>query len=227
MIRKFIVPLGAMALALVGFTAFNVQEGYAGKPFVDGVQAKAMQQLPGKLQCEFYDVGGPGVAYSDTDEQNNGSGMLNPGTDYLSTFRKTEAPDISFTKYHDSIDNSPYGTLVPKDGELYLGWTMPGEWTTYTVAVKQSGKYKISVRFTSHAGAKISIASSDGANTGSLDIPSTYNAADPIDWRQWHHWSQLDSLTTIDLKKGVQQITLHILEEGNCNFDFLEFSPVD
>jgi hypothetical protein len=35
------------------------------------------QQIPGKIQCEFYDQGGEGIAYHDTDSINNGSGKLN------------------------------------------------------------------------------------------------------------------------------------------------------
>ncbi|MEI6424613.1 MAG: hypothetical protein WCP55_20515, partial [Lentisphaerota bacterium] len=34
--------------------------------------------LPGKLQCEYYDLGGEGVAFHETDSINSGSGKLNP-----------------------------------------------------------------------------------------------------------------------------------------------------
>jgi hypothetical protein len=59
----------------------------------------APQKIPGRLECELHDVGGPGVAYSDSDGKNSGSGALNPldGT-YLNGFRADEAVDISYTK---------------------------------------------------------------------------------------------------------------------------------
>jgi hypothetical protein len=118
-------------------------------------------KIPGRIQCEFYNLGGEGIAYHDTDTANHGSGNLNKGTDHLSTFRQEEAPDISFTKYHDSIDNSKYNKVQPKEGQLYVGWTVPGEWTKYTVAVQKSGTYQIGLMYTANQNGQISIESED------------------------------------------------------------------
>jgi hypothetical protein len=52
--------------------------GYAGSPFGDRRNPMAPQRIPGRLQCELFDVGGPGVAYSDSDGRNSGSSALNP-----------------------------------------------------------------------------------------------------------------------------------------------------
>jgi hypothetical protein len=49
------------------------QSNYEGKPW-DGT----IWQIPGKIQCEFYDQGGEGIAYHDSNSINNGSGKLNP-----------------------------------------------------------------------------------------------------------------------------------------------------
>ena len=46
------------------------QELYKGKPFNNVIQL-----IPGKLQCEFYDTGGEGIAYHDLDSVNGGSGQ--------------------------------------------------------------------------------------------------------------------------------------------------------
>ena len=54
--------------------------------------------IPGRIQAAFYDVGGEGVAYHDSDKVNNGSGTLNKGDSYLDQFRKDEGVDISYTK---------------------------------------------------------------------------------------------------------------------------------
>ena len=50
-----------------------------------------IQQVPGRIEFEFYDEGGERVAYHDSDSTNNGSGKLNPanGT-YLNEFRMKE-----------------------------------------------------------------------------------------------------------------------------------------
>ncbi|HET7891201.1 MAG TPA: hypothetical protein VFL34_06735, partial [Candidatus Sulfotelmatobacter sp.] len=59
--------------------------------------------------------------------------------------------------------------------------------------------------------------------TGSLDIPSTFNAADPVAWRQWHHWNVATRLVKVRLPAGKNVLTVHILTEGNMNLAFLDF----
>ncbi|MDB5143965.1 MAG: carbohydrate-binding protein, partial [Mucilaginibacter sp.] len=81
-----------------------------------------LQQIPGKVECEYYNEGGEGVAYHDSDSINNGSGKLNPanGT-YPNEFRMKEGVDISYTKTGD-IDNNHYNK-VPRDmNQFYVGW---------------------------------------------------------------------------------------------------------
>lgn len=95
--------------------------------YKDSIYNGGIQKIPGKLQCEYYNLGGEGIAYHDTDSTNSGSGKLNKGTDYLTTFRINKAVDISFTKYHDSIDNSKFNIVQQKKDQFYLGWTEPGE----------------------------------------------------------------------------------------------------
>jgi hypothetical protein len=94
----------------------NFIKAYKGKPWNN-----EPQQIPGKIQCELYDVGGQNIAYFDKDSINNGSGKLNPanGT-FLNEFRMKEGVDISYTKSRD-IDNSPYNVVEPLMGELYVG----------------------------------------------------------------------------------------------------------
>ncbi len=43
---------------------------YTGTPFEDKVYQKGAQKVPGKLQCEYYDNGGEGVAFHDSDSIN-------------------------------------------------------------------------------------------------------------------------------------------------------------
>jgi hypothetical protein len=103
--------------------------GYAGVPFHDSVHDGGPQRIPGRVQCAYFDLGGEGVAYHTLDKRNQGSGGLNPanGT-YLNQFRMNEAIGTSYTKYHDAIDLNPFNTVQPPEGELYVGWTTPGEW---------------------------------------------------------------------------------------------------
>lgn len=184
----------------------------------DGTPVK--QVIPGKLQCEFYDAGGEGVSFHDSDAINSGSGGLNKGNDYFSTFRINEAVDISFSKYVDNTDNSEFNIVQQQEHQLYVGWTAPGEWMKYTVEVKESGNYQVGLMFTSRHGGVVRLSTENGAHVD-LQIPTTYDAKDPIDWRQWHHWNYIDDLGTIALKKGKQVLTLTTIEKGEMNYDYI------
>ncbi len=184
-----------------------------------------IQTIPGKIQCEYYDLGGEGISFHDTDSINSGSGRLNPADgSYLNEFRINEAVDISYTKFRNPpIDNTQYNLVQPEKDQLYVGWTEPGEWLKYTVNVEKAGTYQMGIMYTSNRNGKISIAVNDKDATGALLIPSTFVAEDTVAWRQWHHWNYIDSLGSVQLKKGVQTITLHTVEIGNMNYDYLDF----
>src|SRR5262249_44703915 len=84
------------------------------RPFQDNSYHGGAQKIPGRVQCAYYDLDGEGVAYHDTDAKNKGSGTLNPADgSYLNEFRRREGVDISYTKYHDEIDDNPYELVHP------------------------------------------------------------------------------------------------------------------
>ena len=196
----------------------RVFKNYKGKPWNN-----QPQEIPGKIQCEFYDLGGEGIAYHDMDSINNGSGKLNPadGT-FLNEFRMKEGVDISYTKTRD-IDSNPYNIVEPLMDQLYVGWTHPGEWINYTVKIDQSGKYEIGLMYTASGDGGISFLLDGKKLTHELLIPSTRNDKEPVSWRQWHHWNRVDSLVKVNLRKGLHVLTLRIVTHGNMNFDFLNF----
>ena len=51
---------------------------YKGTPYHDSRYQGGAQAIPGKVLCAYYDLGGEGAAYHDSDYKNNGSGALNP-----------------------------------------------------------------------------------------------------------------------------------------------------
>src|ERR1035438_6253536 len=98
-----------------GGCASSAWKGYQGKPFQDSVYHGGPQKIPGKVQCAYYDFGGEGVAYHDTDAVNHGSGELNPlDGSYLNGFRVNEAVDISYVKVgrQPPVDDNPYNLVV-------------------------------------------------------------------------------------------------------------------
>lgn len=212
-------------------TIFSCQNNHESKKsafaYTDSIYKQGIQIIPGRIQCEYYNLGGAGIAYHDSDSSNNGSGRLNKGEDYLSTFRKDEGVDISFTKFHNSIDNSLYNLVEPEEGQLYVGWTEPGEWIKYTVDVQTPGIYQLALMYTANNDGQISIAIEDQDISGPLNVRSTYDAADNINWRQWHHWNREKNLGEVVLKEGIQTLTLHTVTRGQMNYDYLEFTLKD
>lgn len=203
---------------------------YKGTPYTDSQWHASPQKIPGKVYCAYYDRGGEGVAYHDNDPRNNGSGALNPadGT-YLNEFRMKEGVDTSYTKFgrDPQIDDNPYGKVRPPANLLYVGWTEPGEWFNLTVNVASAGDYTAGLLYTSNRGGAISLDVNGEPATGPLTIDSTYNAADPVAWRQWHHWNFADNLAKIHLSAGSNVLTVHILAQGNMNFAYFDFRPAN
>jgi hypothetical protein len=223
-----IILLCVFCLATLLSCKMNLLGDYKGKPFSDVVYKEGAQSIPGKLQCEYYDFGGEGVAFHDNDTINSGSGRLNPADgSYLHEFRINEAVDISYTKFRDpAVDNNQYNYVEPEKDQLYVGWTAPDEWTKYTITVTKAGTYQLGIMYTSNQTGKISISVNDKDATGPISIPTTFVEADTVAWRQWHHWNYLDDIARIDLKKGLQTITVHTVETGQMNYDYINFKPL-
>ncbi len=196
---------------------------YRGTPYKDEVYAGGPQIIPGRVQCAYFDFGGEGVAYHDTVPLNQGSGQLNPvDGSYLHSFRITEQVDTTYTKIND-IDNTEYNLVQPEMGIPYVGWTEPGEWTKYTVDVKQTGTYKVSLLYTSNRGGEIAISVNDSDATGPIAVTSTFDATDPVAFRQWHHWNMLKDMAVVRLEEGLQVMTLHTVSVGQMNYSHLDF----
>jgi hypothetical protein len=220
------VKLATLPLALLLAATHPSTPAVRAGPYTDSHHPTGAQPIPGIVQCAYYDRGGEGIAYHDSDAKNNGSGALNPadGT-YLNEFRMNEGVDTSYTKFHDphvQIDNNPYNLVQPPDGQLYVGWTVPGEWFNLTVNVAHAGLYTADLLYTSNHGGSISL-DVNGIPSPPINIPSTFSAAEPIAWRQWHHWNLLPNATTIHLPAGRSVLTVHILTQGQMNLATFDF----
>ncbi len=105
--------------------------------------------IPGKIEAENFDNGGPGLAYSDSDPANNGG-----------QYRPTEGVDIE----------------ACSEGGYDVGWTAAGEWMNYTVNVTTAGVYTIQARLSSPGGGGQLHIEMDGVNiSGTIVVPNTGN----------------------------------------------------
>ena len=138
--------------------------------------------IPGKVEVECYDYGYPGVTYRDTTEGNSGKGF------YRS----------------DDVD------IVSKKGRHRVTNTEAGEWLEYSVDIKQTGTYMISVTYAGTRAGAIRIERSGQSLTGLITLKPT-GAMD-----------RYESLRAggVHLEAGRQVLRLHI-EQGGMQLDYI------
>lgn len=124
---------------------------YKKLPVVDKQEAYRPQAIPGKIEAEFFDKGGEGVAYSDSDAVNSGGKL-----------RTDEGVDI--------------GKDAPGGGHS-VGSTHAGEWLEYTVDIAQTRKYYLDLTYASgNSGSKLHLEMDDKTIVSSVNIPKTHNS---------------------------------------------------
>lgn len=217
-----------LVIALLLLWAHDLKAGvpgdYRGKPFVYD-HTGSMQTIPGRLEAAFYDLGGEGIAYHDTDPVNHGSGELNyrPGhceaavPESICHFREKEGVDTSYVK--KNVDLKSQNRVVPDWQQLYIGWTEDGEWTNYTVNVKKAGTYTIVALYSN---TPQTIAFSLNNHPAALCTMPAYPLTRNPDWMIWHTWNKASCGKITFPQTGTQLLTLHYKRGNNlAYFDFV------
>ena len=111
--------------------------------------------LPGVIQTENFDIGGPDVAYADSSPGNAGG-----------QYRTADDVDIA---------------IAADSGAGYtLGWTVEGEWLKYSVSVEAAGVYDLDFRIASDGPGGVFHLEVNGVDkTGAIAIPDTGG------WQSW------------------------------------------
>ncbi len=120
----------------------------------------------------------------------------------------------------------PFDKVVPPADLPYVGWTEPGEWFNVTVDVKHAGSYAADFLYTSNRGGTISINVNGKHAIGPVPIATTNDPADPLAWRQWHHWNLASQLFKLHLDKGKNVLTVHILTLASMNLAYFDFKLI-
>lgn len=188
-------------------------EAYQGRPYEDERHEGKPQIIPGKVMCAYYDLGGEGVAYHDTIEENQGNGKLNPPNgEYRNEFRMNESVDISYIK--PDFDHTDDNFARPDLEWFYVGWTEEGEWLNYTVDVRRSGDYQVDFFCSARYDGGISISIDGVDKTGEIFIPTTTHP---------HIWNHLTNIAVMNLEAGIHVLTLKTVRTGLMNYAYLEF----
>lgn len=110
--------------------------------------------LPARIELEDYDLGGECVAYHDEDALHDGETLA--GYDY----RLDEAVDV-------------HGDQVETAGDHLVGFTLPGEWLEYTIAVPEAGAYDFELRYAKGDSVGTALLELDDRTLGRFDLVLT------------------------------------------------------
>ena len=170
------------------FTAYNPRSTYLSQPI----------SLPGTMQAEYFDKGGDGVTYHDSNSQKEGD-------------------DGVYRSDCEGVD------IVKGNGGWALGYTNTDEWLEYTVDITKTGYYyynAVASSGTTGSGFKLSLNTDNGLVdiTPNISVPQTAN-------NDWGTYRTLTGKTLIPLEQGRHIIRLTIT--GNsCNIDKVSFDHI-
>jgi hypothetical protein len=153
--------------------------------------------IPGTLEVESYDADGEGVSYHDMESDNYGS---------ASKYRTAEGVDVE--RCQD-----------PEGGSFNIGWTKPGEWTRYSISVKQGGFFRMDARVATVVPGQFHLE----LNGADISGPVRYGPTGG-----WQNWTTVTD--TVHLPVGDHFLFLKMdttLSEDDGNINQLRFSPVD
>jgi hypothetical protein len=221
LIKTAILCLGIATNAAV-FS--QIPSNYKGKPFRDSVYLSGPQQIPGRIELAYYDLGGEGIGYHDTTPENEGAKLNHetqdygshwrPGiTAYTAFFRENEGVDISYTK--DWADFNHPNKVDPRVNQLYIGWEEDGEWVNYSVNVIKPGKYRIITIY----------GNKDNHAELWLNNQLATNLLLPEDTGNWHYWTQATIGEITFPKAGLNLLTLKY--NNGANLAFLDFLLIE
>lgn len=115
----------------------------------------APHAIPGVIEAEHYDLGGPNTGYFDQDPGNAGDGI----------------------RHHEGVDIQ---TTTDAGGGYNVGWVIEQEWLAYTVDVKETGIYTVEARVASGAGGgRFALEMGEVDITGDISFPGTGG------WQNW------------------------------------------
>ena len=212
-----VIRIFLIVMVFIQTTQAQIPTTYKGKPFEDQYYKNGAQVIPGRVELAYYDMGGEGIAYHDTEAINKGSGLLNrkpehqrPGvSDYLLHFREQEGVDISYTK--DFIDFNHPNKVDPLVNQLFLAYEADGEWINYTIDVKVPGKYKIIAIYGNH----------DNKSSLWLNNQKAVDLVLPENTGNYHIWTQATVGEITFPTAGLNLLTLKYNNGANLTyFDF-------
>lgn len=205
---------GARALALIGMGAAlawaDVPAGYKGTPYLGTARA-----VPGRIDFEHYDMGGPGVAW----KHDNKAGAAGSFAGGREGDGEAQHPSFYLTNSNPGEkDNLPDGTPYPSADNprsIYIGASHATDWVNVTIRVEKAGEYWLSSHFASEGGQiKVHVSFNGMNKTGNLTLAGTNG---------YHNWRFYRNFAKVPLDSGTQLLQF-TLDQAHVNWDYLYLS---
>jgi CSLREA domain-containing protein len=147
--------------------------------------------VPGLIQAEDFDNGVEGTAYHDTTLGNNGG-----------VYRSS---DVDIQRCTDT-------STTPGTDCYNIGWTDPGEWLAYTLAVTEGGIYQASIRVATSGSNRSFHLELDGVNiSGPVIVPNSGG---------WQTWTTI-TLNGLQIPAKTHRLRI-VLDTGLFNLNWIE-----
>ncbi|MFK7784110.1 MAG: T9SS type A sorting domain-containing protein [Crocinitomicaceae bacterium] len=177
-------------ITISGGEVVNISEGTIASPY-----GGFNREIPGTIECEEYNNGGLNLAYSD-DHVREGNTK--------NEFRR--------------LDNVDVMRKANASNNFAVGYTNVGEWLEYTVDVKESRFYDITLNYFCNDLPGELLVTLDGNQIAIIDNIQTFSNSDILG---------TSTLFGVYLNEGVGQVLrLAFINGGNFEIDNLVFSPV-
>jgi hypothetical protein len=204
---NILAALAAFAsIAGVPAALATLPTGYSGTPY----QGK-VQEIPGRVFLSDFDQGPKEMVWHDFQTKNPWACKVRDSTG-VGMQLMGQGGDKGDTKEADTL-------VAARKGKCYLAETNKGDWTKYTVNVKQPGTFKLhmltaaSETTVPFVGVSL-LNGADSAGTGQVTLPIT---------TYFHHWVYTRSLSTLSLGAGAQVLRFDIVGNGPMNIDYIDF----
>jgi hypothetical protein len=184
----------------------QVPSSYTGRPL-----GGTPQTIPGTIQVENYDTGGPGVAYN---YGGTGHGSLCGVT-------RTDLVNLNCTGQNGSPTDQTEGTCAKLMGDVYLGYIDAGDWLNYTVTVLEAGTYAISTHAGVEGTPKLMFTFTPTVKTDALPLMGTSGCG----VEDYHVWAVQSNVGTIALTPGTYVMRLDFVAVG-LNLDWVAFTKM-
>ena len=232
---RFPAPHGLMIrflIAIICYSAWSaIPPGYKGYPYLDSIQP-----IPGRLRMVNFDQGKTGKTESEAtlDANTNGVTWHDFNSSNIWACHSRSATGVGMQLLNSAFDHMETDWTGPNYiifGECYMAETNMGDWTKYTVRVKQPGVYSLSFLHTAAPAdgfgpyVKVSFLNGTDSTCSGVDTFKLTHGT-PYDFHTW--WYKEYSRITLD--SGLQVIRFDIPSNpkanGPMNINYIDFAYV-